>query len=380
MPDSTPSTEWKEVPLEDEEKQFASLVEKVAKRISDIAHHSDDKVKRRGFHAKIHAGVMGEFQVLPSPVAAAKFGLFAQPAVYPAFVRFSNGQSDLSSDEKPQPRGIAVKLVGVPGGPEDRLEEAKDAMTQDFLGTSHSLTSIVRDAVQFFAVLDITERKGSLSDQLRQVIADPGEAARIVFRLSEKVLLPRVDSLATEHYSSTAPLQCGPFALKFVIHPPADVTAARHERDENHLRHELASRLRTGDVRLDFSVQFFVDPVHTPIEDTSVEWPDHVAPLHKVAELRIPRWDIDSPEGRELTALVDQLSFFPWHGLKAHRPLGNVMRARRLAYPRSAQLRTFLGEPTRVDGGGSLAEGGTAKSLREAIRVPPFSDTGRALL
>lgn len=378
MPHGTPSTEWNEVPLEDEAKQFARLVEKVAKRISDTADHADDKVKRRGFHAKIHAGVMGEFKVLQSPVAA-KFGLFAQPAVYPAFVRFSNGASDLSADDKPQPRGIAIKLVGVPGGPEDRLEEAKEATTQDFLGTSHSLTSVVRDAVQFFTVLDITERQGSLLERLRQVLADPREAARIAFRLTEKVLLPRVDSLATEHYSSTAPLQCGPFALKFVIHPAAGVTAARQDGDENYLRRELASRLRAGDVHLDFSVQFFVDPVHTPIEDTSIEWPDHVAPLHKVAELRIPRWNIDSPEGHELTALVDRLSFFPWHGLTAHRPLGNVMRARRLAYPRSAQTRTSLGEPTRVDGGGSLAEGGTAESLRAAVRVPSFSDTGQAL-
>lgn len=373
MTTGLPSTDWKEIPLDDEAKRFASLAEKIAKRISDTADHSNDRVKRRGFHAKIHAGVMGEFKVLPAPVPAAQFGLFAQPAVYPAFVRFSNGQSDLSSDEKPQPRGIAVKLVGVPGGPEDRLEDAKEATTQDFLGTSHSLTSIVRDAVQFFKVLDITERQGSLLERLRQVISDPREAARIAFRLTEKVLLPRVDSLATEHYSSTAPLQCGPFALKFVIHPPVDVTATRHERDEDYLQRELANRLEASDVQLDFSVQFFVDPVHTPIEDTSVEWPDHVAPLHKVAELRIPRWNIASHQGRELTALVDRLSFFPWHGLKAHRPLGNVMRARRLAYPLSAQMRTFLGEPTRVDGGGSLPEGGTAESLWAAVRVPSFS-------
>lgn len=370
MAKNTPSTEWEEVPLENEEGQFAALVEKVAKRINDTADHSKDKVKRRGFHAKIHAGVMGEFRVLPSPVAAAKFGLFARPALYPAFVRFSNGHSDLSSDEKPQPRGIAVKLVGGPGGPEDRLDEAKEAVTQFFLATSHSLTSIVRDAVQFFAVLDAMDKQGSLVERLHQVMANPLEAARIAFRLTEKVLLPQVNSLATEHYSSTAPVTCGSFALKFVFHPPADVTAARHEQDEDYLEHELARRLRADDIRLDFSVQFFVDPVHTLIEDTSVEWPDHVSPLIKIAELRIPRWNIDSPQGQELTALVDQIAFSPWHGLKTHRPLGNVMRARRRAYPRSAQMRTFLGEPTRADGGGSLAEGSKAESLRAAVHVP----------
>jgi hypothetical protein len=71
----------------------------------------------------------------------------------------------------------------------------------------------------------------------------------------------------------------------------------------------------------------------------------------------------------ELTEIVDKLSFFPWHGLEAHRPLGNVMRARRLAYPRSAAIRTFLAEPTRADDDASLVEGGTAESLRAFVRV-----------
>jgi hypothetical protein len=82
--------------------------------------------------------------------------------------------------------------------------------------------------------------------------------------------------------------------MKFLIHPLPDVTSARHESDDNYLRRELAARLRSGDVHFDFSVQFFVDAEHTPIEDTSVEWAEHISPMHKVAELRIPRCDIES--------------------------------------------------------------------------------------
>jgi Catalase len=365
-----PSQEWKETPLENEEEQFARIVQRIVNRVNEKAERAKDK-PRRGFHAKIHAGVMGEFKVLPDVPEAAKFGVFAKPAVYPTFVRFSNGQSDLQPDTKPQPRGIALKLVGVSGGPDDRLNEAKHAATQDFLATSHSLTSIVRDVLEFFAVLEVTEGDGgaSLLSRISTAVRHPLEAARLAARLTKDVILPRVDSMATEYYSSTAPIQCGKFAMKFLIHPPPDVAAARHESGDNYLRRELAARLGSGDVHFDFSVQFFVDSEHTPIEDTSVEWADDISPMHKVAELRIPKCDIESPQGMELTEIVDQLSFFPWHGLKAHQPLGNVMRARRLAYPKSAEIRTFLAEPTRADDGASLAEGGTAESLRASIRV-----------
>ena len=35
----------------------------------------------------------------------------------------------------------------------------------------------------------------------------------------------------------------------------------------------------------------------------------------------------------------DGPAFNPWHGLAAHRPIGSIMRARMMAYPRSAQFR-----------------------------------------
>ncbi|MFO0953172.1 MAG: hypothetical protein U0835_18860 [Isosphaeraceae bacterium] len=374
MANPLPSRDWRsaEFPLPNEEEQFARIVERVAARVNETAARANDK-PRRGFHAKIHAGVMGEFTVLSDVPEAARYGVFAQPAVYPTFVRFSNGQSDLQPDTRPQPRGIALKLVGVPGGPEERLDEARLATTQDFLATSHSLTSIVRDVVEFFDVLEVTEGDGGASrlDRLGTVLRHPIEAGRVAARLARDVIHPRVDSVATEWYSSTAPIQCGEYAVKFLIHPPPGVTAPPHPNDDDYLRRELAGRLRAGDVRFEFSVQFFVDPEHTPVEDTSVAWPEDFSPLYKVAELRVPRCDIESPEGVGLTAIVDQLSFFPWHGLSAHRPLGNVMRARRLAYPRSAKIRTFLPEPTRVGGAEGLAGGGTAESLRASVRVAP---------
>ena len=72
--------------------------------------------------------------------------------MFPAVVRFSNGESFNKPDKKAQPRGVAIKLVGVPGP--KLLEDQKEAVTQDFLATSHSVTSTVRHVRQFIAFME----------------------------------------------------------------------------------------------------------------------------------------------------------------------------------------------------------------------------------
>ena len=64
-PYAAPSQEWKsaEVSLENEEEQFAKILQRIADRVNETAEKAKDK-PRRGFHAKIHAGVMGEFDML----------------------------------------------------------------------------------------------------------------------------------------------------------------------------------------------------------------------------------------------------------------------------------------------------------------------------
>ena len=60
-----------------------------------------------------------------------------------------------------------------------------------------------------------------------------------------------------------------------------------------------------------------------------------VTPLVRVAQLRIPSCDLDDPRTNAHSEPVDQFSFSPWHATEDHRPLGNVMRARRVVYRRA---------------------------------------------
>ncbi|MGA8654739.1 MAG: hypothetical protein WB586_01195 [Chthoniobacterales bacterium] len=338
----SPSTAWKEVVGPGEQALFERFAGEIKDRQHEVAHQTLGPL-RRGFHAKLHAGLIAEFQVLAHLPAYARFGVFAEPRVIPAVVRFSNGDPAPHRDSHHEPRGIAIKLIGVPG--RKLLPGQEDAVTQDFLATSHSVTSTVRNARQFIAFIRASRNLYTLPLTLASAVG-PLESVRILLGLIRTVLLSKVRSLVTEQL---APIKMGPYAVKFTVQPPKGTEPpARRPLTSNFLRDELADRLRKEDVVLDFLVQFYVDDTRTPIEDTSIPWKPEDAPLVKVAQVRIPRCDLDDPAVRALSQAMDQLSFSPWHTTEDHRPLGNVMRARRVAYEKSSAVRRHSPEPTRL--------------------------------
>jgi hypothetical protein len=88
---------------------------------------------------------------------------------------------------------------------------------------------------------------------------------------------------------------------------------------------DMRERLATGPLTWNLELQFFVDEAVTPIEDASVAWPDEKTPIVTVARLTLPRQGVDA-------AAAEAARFDPWAGLAAHRPLGELMRARKVAY------------------------------------------------
>ena len=98
----------------------------------------------------------------------------------------------------------------------------------------------------------------------------------------------------------------------------------------------------------DFLVQFYVDEKRTPIEDTSVLWKPEDSQFVRVARLQIARCDLNDARTNQLSERINQLSFSPWHTTEDHRPLGSVMRARKVAYEASAALRRSQPEPKDI--------------------------------
>jgi hypothetical protein len=101
-------------------------------------------------------------------------------------------------------------------------------------------------------------------------------------------------------------------------------------------------------------VQLCTDLIAMPMEDASVRWPEERSPYVPVARITAPS-QVAWSEAK--SAIVDdRLAFNPWHGLSAHRPIGSIMRARKIAYRRSAKARAQRN-------GCSIIEPGTASDL-----------------
>jgi hypothetical protein len=332
-----PSTDWKEVVPPGEEARFEVYAAQLAELQSRNARGG---TKRRALHAKGHGGFVARLEVLPDLPEPARHGLFARPATYDALVRFSNGAGAIQRDRQGDVRGVAVKVLGVDGE-----KVLGDARTQDFLAILSSATPF-RTADEFVALVWAT-RSPALA--LPRLLGAFGFGA---FGLLRKLLAginQPVASLAERSFYSALPIRCGPYAARFSLTPETSGASGEVGKGVDYLADDLATRLRASALKYVLSLQFFVDEARTPIEDGSVDWPEAIAPYVPVARLEIPVQDATSDAGRRTTALVESLSFDPWHALMEHRPLGGMMRARKHAYFASTKGRGAAAEPDGLE-------------------------------
>ena len=84
----------------------------------------------RPVHAKSHGVLVGEMKVLQGLTGALAQGLFATPGSYPVVMRFSTNPGDMLADNVSSPRGLAIKVMNVPG---ERVENDSAGTSQDFV-------------------------------------------------------------------------------------------------------------------------------------------------------------------------------------------------------------------------------------------------------
>jgi hypothetical protein len=338
---ASPSTEWKETIPPGE----AAVFERYAEALREMQRRAAAGGKPgRALHAK-GFGATASFTVLPDLPAHARQGLFATPATYRAYVRYSNGNGARQADGKPDVRGVAIKVIGVGG--KKIIPGLEDAKTQDFL-LIRTPSIPFRDAHEFVKVVTAASNPLLLLPRVLGRLG-LGRTLGLLPRLAKSVGAP-IASVATTRYYSAAAIQCGDYAVRVALVPQATDTPAKAGTSPDYLAEELAARLRRGPVVYDVRLQFYVDAARTPIEDFSVEWLEADAPPITVARLAVPQQDTASPRGRRVASTIEELSFDPWHALAAHRPLGNVMRARNTAYRLSTQERAAAAEPDVGDG------------------------------
>ena len=312
-------------------------------------------------HAKSFGLIAGELVVrsdLPPWLAQ---GLFATPSRRPALIRFSSLSGDILPDAVSLPRGLAIKVLDVDG---TRLPDAPETRTQDFV-LANSRTFNGRNARLFLWALRRLSR-----------IAERGEGAKIavsrIARRLEQVLektgrespeLKAVGGQPTTHplgdaFFSQLPLRFGVHVAKLALIPSSPELQAAYDAPLAHadahdaVRRAIDETIRRHGAAWRVAVQLSRNISQHPVEDGADDWDEATNPFFEVAELRVPpqrAWLPDSSP--ELDA---RIGFSPWNGIEAHRPMGSLMRLRRLSYQQSRQVRArrngiSVAEPSAED-------------------------------
>jgi hypothetical protein len=306
---SQPSTQWSESVSADEaqrHEEFAQALVQMQTRIN---------AKRgpgRTFHRKPIAALVGTLVVPDSLPEHAAQGLFAQPGEHEVVIRMSNGAMVPQADPAPDIRGFALSVRGVAGpgalgGDTDR---------QDFLLINRPAFGY-RDSRDFAELVPRAARgqRALLTHLVTKhgALRAPWEIARQGADLARPF-----SGFATSSFHSCAPVAWGPYAAHVHLAP---VGARRSPLAMRDWGADVRSRIQRGPLAWDLQAQFYTDPEHTPIEDGRTPWR---APKTTVARL--------TATGLADAEAVEADRFDPWAALAAHRPLGEIMRARRAAY------------------------------------------------
>ncbi|UYN95015.1 MAG: hypothetical protein KIT25_23875 [Enhydrobacter sp.] len=318
-----PSTAWREQIAPDE----ATHLQRVAMVVAELQRSRSARFgKGRTLHRKQLLAARGTLEVLSDLPAHARHGLFAAPGAHRALVRLSNGAPDVQANRRPDIRGFALKVFDVAG--EAALGGATEH--QDFLmiNQDRGPSANSREFIDFLEAMTRGQTAGIL--HLFKAHGIGGGFARVKLLLS--MLGRKFSGFATERFDTVVPHACGPYAVRVRLRPIGNPLLRLRSKD---LALDMRERLATGALTWELELQFFVDEATTPIEDSTRPWPDDQAPVVTVARLTLPRQDV-----AEVSAEAEAAAFDPWGGLAAHRPLGEVMRARKVAYLTSQHGRT----------------------------------------
>jgi hypothetical protein len=333
----------------------------------------------RDAHAKGYGLVRAEVDILDRLPAEYAQGIYAEPGRHDAVIRFSNGSPHAGADARlGGATGLALKMFGIEGP--TLLGDEPDSHTFDYANINapiffcntieHYLfiQELFIEAPLYFAqgapgrhrfFRDFVTGKGTL-DQDQWAWDELLAFLTVAQSRPVNLLLSTYWTMgAVRHGDYIAKVRFAPvpvFAEK-VVQRALDLTSAPEV-----YRPALVAELRDRPYEFDIQVQLCADLAQMPVEDVTVEWSEALSPFVTVAKLRIPQQDIS---GDDTLEKMDALSFTPWRVTAEHRPLGNIMRARKEVYRHSSILRHKLNQQDRTE------PRGADQVLAAKLKVPP---------
>lgn len=325
---STPATDWKEIIDAGEEEKFKNYTMKLV-LIQKVKNK--EYGKGRLLHRKQVMALKAQLQVKDNLPEYCRHGIFSQANTYDCIIRLSNGGLDVKSDKTPDIRGFAIKIKGVNG---KSALSGEPQSEQDFLMINHTKFSTATANEFLDMILHLSQGPIDLLKFMYKTHGFFGMIKKL--KNAASVIGKPFSGFATENFSTVAPIQCGPYAVKVHIKP---LNQKINPSAKNDLSADIKTRLLAGDIQYEIFLQFFINENETPIEDGSKDWKTETSPLVSVATLTISnsfKKEISEPTFAEE---VEKLAFDPWNAITEHKPLGNIMRARKAAYYASVHNR-----------------------------------------
>jgi hypothetical protein len=352
------------------EKARIDNVAALTKHQLDRRYTAKNQPSLRGVHPKDHGCVEALFAVSPKLPASLRVGAFSPGVTYRAAIRYSNAAPLVTADTPledvpgapagtPQfrahgSRGMAIKLYDVSG---ERLLPNDGEHSQDFLMINQPVFAFANvedyEALSI-AIRDDDSRGGDFFARLQS--KDPAVKARAaksrgiiatIKGLLKPAFQPAPMSPFDNRYFSAAPFLFGKGrVMKFSANPvnPMAGDPGTAVADPDYLRAAMRKRIAAADgkeICFDFQLQVrsaesLAGKIDTDMEDMCTLWDEKEFPFVTVARITIPQQDIATPERQKF---CETLFYTPWHGLRAHRPLGGINRLRQKVYEVSAAHR-----------------------------------------
>ena len=297
---------------------------------------------KRDAHPKAHGCVKAEFHVLATVPSELAKGMFVPDKTYPAWIRFSNGDGDATkADIKGDARGMAIKILDVAGN--KLLEDENQASTQDFIMINHPVF-FANEPKSYLKL--VTNINGNLLQKATIPFVLGFKGTKIALQTTSS----KIPNPLQTRYFSMVPYQLGTgvdrLAVKYSARSCSNITDPMPSNPENnYLRSALKNTLQKGDACMEFLVQPRTSN-DMSVEDSMTEWDESKAPFYKVATIRIPKQEFDTPEQNNF---CENLSFSPWHALAEHKPLGATNRMRKVIYNHISRLRHEMNSADRQE-------------------------------
>ena len=322
----------------------------------------------RGAHAKTVGVVRAAVEIFGDSPAPYAQGVYAKPGLHDALIRFSNASNHLGPDAMLGPvLGFAIKIFNVEGP--TLIEDEPNTNTFDLVLKNNPIF-IANTAKHYLFIEEIgndvpkylARGKAGFRELLTDFLTGKGTYKQDDWAWEELLAFikaatqtPVKNPLLTPYWSMGA-VRHGDYVAKVRVAPDAESAAHAIHREldlssgPDVFASTLADELQARAFDFDLQIQLCTDLNTMPVNDVTVEWPERLSPFVTVGRVHIPCQDI---AGRRNLDAGDALAFNQWRVPAEHRPLGEIMRVRRI-YTAAAKVRRTLNhqpqnEPTNAD-------------------------------